>query len=68
MAGAGVAGAAGASEITILAFSYAGRADADVWWHASGCQSLDNGYVATTETVNPSFYNNLGKAIQHLPG
>ena len=52
----------------VLAFSYRDHPDADLWWHASGCQSLDNGYLYTTEGGNPSFYNGLAGALQHLPG
>jgi hypothetical protein len=52
--------------VSILAFSYAGRPDADVWWHASGCQSLDNGYVVTAAIANPSFYNDFIATIHNL--
>jgi hypothetical protein len=32
---------------SILAFSYPGRADVDVWEHTSGCSSTDNGHIVT---------------------
>lgn len=54
--------------VDILAFSFRGRADVDLWWHASACQSLDNGYVGAGETANPSFYSGFMGFMQHLRG
>ena len=41
----------------LIGFSYLGRPDVGLWYHASGCQSLDNGRIGSFETANPSFYN-----------
>jgi hypothetical protein len=52
----------------ILAFSYpAGNADVDLWWHASGCQSLDNGFAGAVEIANPSFYDGFIEAMRRVP-
>jgi hypothetical protein len=34
--------------VTVLAFSYAGRADVDLWWSTTGCQSLENGDISAS--------------------
>jgi len=52
--------------INILAFSYQASGDVDLWWIASGCQELDNGYVAAGETANPSFYDDFMGPMQRL--
>jgi hypothetical protein len=57
-----------ADSIDILALSFRDRADVDLRWHASGCQSLDNGYIGAGETANPSFYNGFIGFMQHLRG
>lgn len=33
------------ARVSILAFSYLGRADIDIWEHTSGCASIDNGHI-----------------------
>ena len=33
------------AKVSILAFSYPGRADIDIWEHTSGCASTDNGHI-----------------------
>jgi hypothetical protein len=40
----------------VLAFAYRRIPAADLWWHASGCQWLDNGTRLAAEGGNPSFY------------
>jgi hypothetical protein len=39
----------------IIAFSVPGRADIDIWWTDSGCQTLDNGVIGAYGGGNPSF-------------
>lgn len=39
----------------VLVFRVPGRADIDLWWHNSGCQTLDNGIIGAFEGGNPSF-------------
>ena len=50
----------------IFAFSYGTGSDVDLWMHASGCETLDNGYVSGGEGGNPSFYNGFMGAMQRL--
>jgi hypothetical protein len=50
----------------ILVFSYDGKPDADLWWHSSGCQSIDNGTRRSFEGGNPSFYSGFMDAMQQL--
>ncbi len=50
---------AGLGSASIIAFAYAGRANVDLWFSDSGCQTLDNGRIAASENGNPSFYNNF---------
>lgn len=42
--------------VTIIEFHSASRSrDIDLWWRTSGCQTLDDGVVRTTQAGNPSF-------------
>jgi hypothetical protein len=41
----------------VVVFGYAGQADVDLWYHASGCQGVTNGYISGGEGGNPSFYS-----------
>ncbi|GAA4163282.1 hypothetical protein GCM10022286_23520 [Gryllotalpicola daejeonensis] len=43
-------------EVTIMAFQFGHADDVDLWWNASGCQTLDNGRLGAFEGANPSFY------------
>ena len=52
--------------IDILIFSYRANSDVDLWWGASGCEALDNGYVGAYEPGNPSFYEGFMGAM-HRP-
>jgi hypothetical protein len=50
----------------IFAFAYQTGGDVDLWMDASGCEGLDNGYVAGGETANPSFFVGFMGAMQRL--
>jgi hypothetical protein len=52
----------------IVVFSYRSSPDVDLWWHASGCQGLDNSYDGAGETANPTFYDGFMGAMQRLRG
>lgn len=41
----------------IIVLAYAGHPDADLLYHAGGCQTLDNGFVVANQLGNPSFGN-----------
>ena len=47
----------------IIVFGYAAHPDVDLWYHSSGCQALDNGYVSAAEGGNPSFYEGFMSAF-----
>jgi hypothetical protein len=51
---------------SIITFSYAGRADVDLWFSDSGCQTLDNGRIGSFEEGNPSFYNDFLTLMSQL--
>jgi hypothetical protein len=36
----------------VLAFSYPGRPDADVWWADSGCETLSNGSISVSGGID----------------
>jgi hypothetical protein len=40
---------------TVIAFTFTEAPDEDVRWDDSGCQTLDNGRVGTTQIANDSF-------------
>lgn len=40
---------------TVIAFWYAHGMQADIWYSDTGCQTLDNGAIAASETSNPNF-------------
>lgn len=50
----------------VLLFAYPGQSDVDLWYHPTGCQYLDNGFVVARETGNPSFFNGFMPVIQKL--
>jgi hypothetical protein len=58
--------AAATGVVNILVFSYRANPDVDLWWGASGCEALDNGYVSAYEPGNPSFYAGFMEAM-HRP-
>ena len=51
---------------SIIAFAYAGRADVDLWFSDSGCQTLDNGRIRAYESGNPSSYNRFLTLMNEL--
>jgi hypothetical protein len=53
---------------SIIAFSYAGRADVDLWFSDSGCETLDNGRIRVYESGNPSFQAFLTQVSELAPG
>lgn len=57
---------AGWNTATVIAFSYRGRSDADLWYYDSGCQTLDNGKIGAFEGGNPSFYPHFVPLIDRL--
>jgi hypothetical protein len=50
----------------IIVFRYVGQADVDLWYHASGCQGVTNGYIDGGEGGNPSFYDGFQPLIASL--
>jgi hypothetical protein len=52
--------------VAVIGFAYPGRADVGLWYHASGCQTLDNGRIGAFEVGNPSFYNGFLSTIDRL--
>ena len=52
--------------VAVIGFSFPGRADVGLWYHASGCQTLDNGRIGSFEGGNPSFYNGFLNTIDRL--
>ena len=41
--------------VAIVVLGYPNRADADIWWDTSGCQTADNGHVQVFQSGNASF-------------
>jgi hypothetical protein len=52
--------------VTVIGFSYPGRADVGLWYTTSGCETLDNGRIGAFEDGNPSFYQGYETAIDRL--
>jgi hypothetical protein len=50
----------------IFVFKYANHADVDLWYHASGCPYLRNGFVFMTGVGNPPFYEKLIPFVRHF--
>jgi hypothetical protein len=57
---------AGWSTATVIAFSYRGRSDADLWYYDSGCQTLDNGKIGAFQGGNQNFYLHFVPLIDRL--
>jgi len=57
---------AGWNTATVIAFSYQGKSDADLWYYDSGCQTLDNGRIGAFQGGNPSFYLDFVSLIDRL--
>jgi hypothetical protein len=49
---------------SLIVFAYAGAPDIDLWFHDTGCQTLDNGKVKAFEPGNPNFYGPFDSLIQ----
>lgn len=41
--------------VAIVVLGYPNRADSDIWWNLSGCQTADNGHVKVFQAGNASF-------------
>ena len=52
--------------VALIGFSYPGRPDVGLWYHAGGCQTLDNGRIGAFEGGNPSFYNGFLNTVDRL--
>ncbi|MGH9104298.1 MAG: hypothetical protein ACRDZX_00385 [Acidimicrobiales bacterium] len=52
--------------VALIGLSYPGREDVGLWYHASGCQSVDNGAIGSSEGGNPSFYMGFETAVDRL--
>jgi len=52
--------------VAVIALVYRDRPDVDLWYNASGCQSLDNGRIGAFEGNNPSFYTGFEQTINQL--
>lgn len=52
--------------MAIIVFSYRSHPDADLWYHASGCETLDNGYISAFEGGNPGFYEKFMPELASL--
>jgi hypothetical protein len=50
----------------VIVFSYPSQPDVDLWYHTSGCQGVDNGYISGGEDGNPSFYNGFQPLVASL--
>jgi hypothetical protein len=57
---------AGWNTATVIAFSYRGRPDADLWYYDSGCQTLDNGWIGAFQGGNQNFYLRFVPLIDRL--
>lgn len=52
--------------VTVLAFGFSRRADIDLWYNDSGCQTLDNGFLEASEISNPAFFNQFIPLVTEL--
>jgi hypothetical protein len=50
----------------IIGLSYASRPDVGLAYHATGCQTLDNGRLGSFEGGNPSFYDTFASVVDRL--
>lgn len=49
---------------SLIVFGYVSGPDIDLWFHDSGCETLDNGKVKAFEPGNPNFYGPFDSLIQ----
>jgi hypothetical protein len=40
---------------TVIAFGYHNAPPVDLWWHSTGCQTIDNGATEAVQIANDSF-------------
>lgn len=52
--------------VATIALAYRGHDDVDLWYAASGCQSIDNGHVTAVQVRNRSFYDDFQSIFQQL--
>ena len=52
--------------VAVIGFSFPGRPAVGLWYHASGCQTLDNGRIGSFEGGNPSFYSRFLSVVDRL--
>ncbi len=52
--------------VAVIGLSFPGRTDVGLWYHASGCQTLDNGRIGSFEGGNSSFYNGFLSVVDRL--
>jgi hypothetical protein len=41
--------------VTVIAFRYRNARPVDLWWHSTGCQTIDNGATEAQQVANKSF-------------
>jgi hypothetical protein len=51
---------------SVIVFAYAHAPDIDLWFHDTGCRTLDNGKVKAFEPGNPSFYGPFESLFQEF--
>ncbi|HAM01973.1 MAG TPA: hypothetical protein DCQ30_07055 [Acidimicrobiaceae bacterium] len=54
--------------VDVVVLAYTAHSDVDLWYHASGCETLDNGFVVASEGANPSFSDGFVPLITSLTG
>ena len=42
--------------VVVVALRYPGRADVDLWWAATGCESVANGHIRAVGGLNLSHW------------
>lgn len=52
--------------VAVIDLSYAAHADVDLWYAASGCQTLDNGRIGAFEGGTSSFYQGFQETIDRF--
>ena len=52
--------------VAIIVLEYPNVGDVGLWYHADGCQSLDNGRIGAWEVGNPSFYTGFDSVVDRL--
>ena len=52
--------------VALIGLTYLSGPNVSLWYHASGCQTLDNGTFGAFEGVNSSFFAGFEKVINNL--